>query len=168
VAISSVTASNWGANQPGFTWPEMEVLLVRAELLNPASVAITQGGDGDQARELEPEARVKVREIQLASAQALRAEALSLPDLRQAIERRMQLYRLHCGRRAPVLYVNVGGSTPSLGASLAILRQRSGFIRALPFDLSPDRGVIARFTEIGVPVLNLLNIRDLAFRWNIS
>jgi poly-gamma-glutamate system protein len=80
---------------------------------------------------------------------------------------RMRLYRMHSLPRGPVLFVNVGGSAASLGASLAILRQRSGFLRALPFDLSAQRGIVARFAERGVPVLNLLNIRDLAFRWGL-
>ena len=168
LAISSVTASNWGANQPGFTWPEIEVRLVQAGLFAPASVAVSIGGAGDRGEDLEPDARAQAAQIQLASARALQAEVLSPEDLRKAVGQRMRIYRLAGNRARPVLYVNVGGSTASLGASLAILRQRSGFLQALPFDLSSDRGVIAHFTEMGVPVLNLLNIRDLAFRWDIS
>jgi poly-gamma-glutamate system protein len=168
IAISSVTASNWGANQAGFTWPEIEARLVQAGLFTPASVAITLGGAEDRAEDLEADAQALASEIQRASALALRAEILMPRDLRQSIDQRLRIYRLHSSRHAPALYINVGGSTASLGTSLAILRQRSGFLRAMPFDLSSNRGVIARFAEMGVPVLNLLNIRDLAFRWNIS
>ena len=41
VAVSSVTASAWGATDPGFTWPEIEVLLAASKTITPASVAIS-------------------------------------------------------------------------------------------------------------------------------
>jgi poly-gamma-glutamate system protein len=66
-----------------------------------------------------------------------------------------------------VLYVNVGGTSASLGESPAVLNLKSGFIRPGPFDRSERRGVMARFAEQGVRVLTLLNIRDLAVRWGI-
>ena len=47
VAVSSVTASTFGATEPGFTVPEMEARLSGAGLLPRASVAISVGGDDD-------------------------------------------------------------------------------------------------------------------------
>ena len=79
----------------------------------------------------------------------------------------MAAYRRAANGRRIVLYVNVGGTAASLGSSDAVLRLRSGFLPALPFDRSEGRGVMARFAEQGVPVLTLLNIRDLAIRWGI-
>jgi len=55
-----------------------------------------------------------------------------------------------------------------MGRSPAILKQKTGFLPQRPWDISPDRGVMARFVERGVPVLTLLNIRDLAMRWRIA
>ena len=55
-----------------------------------------------------------------------------------------------------------------MGDSGAVLRLRSGFIPGRPFDLAPDRGVMARMAERGVPVLTLLNIQDLGARWGIG
>jgi len=49
-----------------------------------------------------------------------------------------------------------------------VLRLRSGFIPGVPFDFSPSRGLMARFAERGVPVLTLLNVRDLAVRWGVA
>jgi tetratricopeptide (TPR) repeat protein len=53
VAVSSVTASTWGANQPGFTWPEIEALLA-ADPRNPGyrnlqAAALGQLGEYDRA-----------------------------------------------------------------------------------------------------------------------
>jgi poly-gamma-glutamate system protein len=166
-AISSVTASTWGANQPGFTWPEMEVRVVRAGLLPRASIAITAGGEGDLALDLEPDARGQAWAIRDACARELGVPAMSPTDARDAIARRMAAYRRAANGRRIAMYVNVGGTAASLGASGAVLRLRSGFLPPLPFDRSDDRGVMARFAEQGVPILTLLNIRDLALRWGV-
>jgi poly-gamma-glutamate system protein len=166
-AVSSVTASTWGANQPGFTWPEIECRVVGSGLLPKASVAITSGGDDDNARELEPDARAAAGRIRDGSAGCLGAVALHPSDLRDAIRQRLSIYRRTAGGRPIALYINVGGTSASLGRSIAVLRLRSGFAPPVPFDRSEDRGVIARFAEGRVRILTLLNIRDLAIRWGV-
>lgn len=166
-AVSSVTASTWGANQPGFTWPEMEARIVRAGLLPRASVAVTAGGDADLAIGLDAEGRALARAIRDESARQLGVKVLEPANARDAVTRRMAAYRVAANGRRIAMYINVGGAGASLGDSAAVLRLRSGFIPALPFDRSDDRGVLARFTEQGVPALMLLNVRDLALRWGV-
>jgi poly-gamma-glutamate system protein len=166
-AVSSVTASTWGANQAGFTWPEMEVRVVRSGLLPRASVTITAGGKGDLALDLEPEGRAAAWTIRDACARELGVTPLAPATARDAIGQRMAIYRRAANGRRVALYVNVGGVAASLGESEAVLRLRSGFLPPLPFDRSEDRGVMARFAEQGVAVLTLLNIRDLALRWGV-
>jgi poly-gamma-glutamate system protein len=166
VAISSVTASTWGANQPGFTWPEMECRLAPA-IIPRASIAVTAGGDGDIARDLEFDGRRMAASIRDEAARCLGAAAFRPADFDDAIRQRMSAYRKAANGRPIVLYVNVGGTAASLGESSAVLNLKSGFIRPGPFDRSERRGVMARFAEQGVRVLTLLNIRDLAVRWGI-
>ena len=166
MAISSVTASTWGANQPGFTWPEMECLLAPA-IIPRASIAVTAGGDGDMARDLESDGRRMASSIRDDAARRLGAAALTPASVDDAIRQRMSAYRRAANGRAIVLYVNVGGTSASLGESPAVLGLRSGFLRPGPFDRSERRGVMARFAEQGVRVLTLLNIRDLAVRWGV-
>jgi poly-gamma-glutamate system protein len=168
ISVASVTASTWGANEAGFTWPEMESRLVRKGILEPVSVAISPGGAEDQALDLEPEGRLLMEEILKKAAADLGCEVLRSSSLEQGVDQRMELYdRLSAGRRL-ALYVNIGGGEISMGRSPAILRLRSGFIPQKLWDLSPGRGVMARFAERGVPVLTLLNVRDLALRWRIA
>ncbi len=167
VAVSSVTASSWGANQPGFTWPEMEARMVRAGITRRASVAVSMGGAGDRALDLEPDARALAQRLQQEAAAALEAVALVPATLSDSIDRRLALYQRSAGRRRIALYVNVGGTEPSLGRSAVILRLRSGLLPGVPFDFSPSRGLVARYAERGVPVLVLLNVRDLAVRWGV-
>ena len=168
VAVSSVTASTWGANQPGFTWPEMEALLVEAGELRRVSAAISPGGMADNLLDLEPEARALALRIQRTTAQRLSAACLNPAGLDEAVARRMAIYDDAARGRRIVLYANVGGSEVSLGSSAAVLRLRSGFLPDAPFDLGGGRGVMARFAERGIPVLSLLNIEELARRWSIE
>ncbi len=167
VTVSSVTASTWGANQPGFTWPEIECRVVRAGLLPRASAAITAGGDDDRGWGLEPDARDLAARIRDQAATCLGAAPLRPSGFRDAVGRRLALYRRAAGGRPIALYINVGGTAASLGRSPTVLRLRSGFVPAVSFDRSEDRGVMARFAEQHVRVLTLLNVRDLALRWGI-
>ena len=166
-AVSSVTASTWGATQPGFTWPEIEARLAREGIIRRASIAVSLGGARDVAADLEPDARALADSILVSSARALGAAALRPLSLDEAMAERMALFRRYARGRPIALYVNVGGTDVSLGTSDAVLRLKSGFLPGVKLDSSPRRGLIARFSEQGVPVLTLLNVRDLAMRWQI-
>lgn len=166
-AVSSVTASTWGANQPGFTWPEMEERLAAAGIIRPVSLAVTIGGSEDRGDDLDADGRSLAAGIMERAARELGAVALLPDDYQSAVERRLELYDLARAGRPVALYVNVGGTDPSLGRSAAVLRRGSGFLPGIPFDFSRERGIVARYAERGVPVLMLLNIRPLALDWGI-
>ena len=167
VAVSSVTASSWGANQPGFTWPEIEARLVKAGVIGQATIAVTAGGAGDRALDLDDEGRADADRIATAVGLRLGIPVLRPGSFEEAVARRLDAYRRAAGGRPIQLYANVGGTDASLGRSAAVLHLRNGFLPGVPFDFSRDRGVMARFAERGVRVLTLLNVRDLALRWNI-
>ncbi len=167
VAVSSVTASSWGANQPGFTWPEIEARLVEAGVVARSSIAISAGGAGDRALDLEPGGRAQAERIAAAVAAKLGVARLAPADFDDSIRQRLGLYARAAAGRPIRLYANVGGTEASLGRSATVLRLRNGFLPGVPFDFSPNRGVMARFAERGIPVLTLLNIRDLALRWGL-
>jgi len=165
--VSSVTASTYGANQSGFTWPEMEVLLSQGGYLEPVSVGVAAGGAEDTAADLEPEARSLAAEIARRSAKALGAGFIEPASLADAVGKRMSLYREAAKGKRMALYANIGGADASLGTSDAVIELSSGFLPPYPFDLSKERGVMAMMMEEGVPVMSLLNVRDLALRWGI-
>jgi poly-gamma-glutamate system protein len=167
IAVSSVTASTWGANQKGFTWPEMEVRLVEAGLITRATVAVTAGGGADAALDLEPEGRDMAVAIRDEAARRLEAPVLAPRSFSEAVELRLSSYRKAAKGRRLALYANVGGADASLGRSAAVLRLRSGFLPAVRFGPREDEGVMSRLAARGVPILMLLNVRDLALRWNV-
>jgi poly-gamma-glutamate system protein len=167
IAVSSVTASSWGASQPGFTWPEMEVRLVASRIIRPTTIAVSAGGADDLARDLEPDGRALALQIRDRVARELDVKVINTSRLEDTVRARLDAYQRAAANRRISAYVNVGGHLASLGESPAILRQRSGWLDRLPFDLSERRGVTARFVERGIPVLHLLNVRDLALRWGV-
>ncbi|MFA5851490.1 MAG: poly-gamma-glutamate system protein [Spirochaetales bacterium] len=167
VAISSVTASTHGANQPGFTWPEMEGILIAQGYIDAVSKGIAAGGAGDLAADLQPEGQALAKAIAKRSAATLGARLLVPENESDAVAKRVSLYRDIAKGVRIALYVNVGGTEASLGSSAAVLELSSGFLPAIPFDLSEKRGVMAMMMESGVPVLSLLNIRDLALKWGV-
>lgn len=167
IAVSSVTSSTWGANQPGFTWPEMEARLVDAGLIAPASVAVSTGGEDDRAADLEPDARVLAEQIGDRAAAALRAVRLRPSNYAQAVASRIELFDRVAGGHPIAVYVNIGGSQASMGRSLTVLKLKSGWLGRDSFNDGLDDGVMAHMAKRGVRVLHLLNIRDLAVRWGI-
>jgi poly-gamma-glutamate system protein len=167
IAVSSVTASSWGASDAGFTWPEIEVRLAHDGILIPVSVAISAGGDGDRALDLEEGGRRLAGTIAARCATALGAQLLEPMGFEEALRLRFDAYDAARGSRPLAAFINVGGTEASLGLSPAILRVKSGWLAPSPFDSSPRRGLVARMVERGVPVLHLLNVRDLALRWGV-
>jgi poly-gamma-glutamate system protein len=167
VAVSSVTSSTWGANQPGFTWPEMEARLVDAGLIATASVGVSTGGEDDRAADLEPDARVLAEQIGDRAAAALQAVRLRPSNYAEAVASRIELFDRVAGARPIAVYVNIGGTQASMGRSLTVLRLKSGWLARGAFDDGRDDGVMAIMAKRGVKVLHLLNIRDLAVRWGI-
>jgi poly-gamma-glutamate system protein len=167
VAVSSVTSSTWGANQPGFTWPEMEARLVNAGVIASASVGISTGGEDDRAADLSPDARRIADQITDRAAAALGAVRLRPSTYADAVAQRLELLDRAAGSRPITVYVNIGGSQASMGRSLTVLKLKSGWIAGGWGDGGPDSGVMAHMARRGVRVLHLLNIRDLAARWGI-
>ncbi len=167
VAVSSVTASSWGATDPGFTWPELEVRLDAAGVLRRATVAVSAGGDGDRALDLDEESRALARAIAARCAGQLRARLVEPADFESAIRTRLEAFDAARGGRPIAAFVNVGGTEAALGRSPAILTVQNGWLGNAPFDSSPGRGLVARMVEQGVPVLHILNVRGLAVRWGI-
>ncbi len=80
--------------------------------------------------------------------------------------RRMNLYRRYAGR--PVKsYINVGGGHASLGFYSSEGNFPTGIVRELDATAMKDRGVMAEMITEGVPVINLLRLRELALEYNL-
>jgi poly-gamma-glutamate system protein len=158
VIISSVGASSYGANIPGFTWLDMERHLHAEGRIPWLSSYASLGGIVETGGGLDGTG-VGVGEAAIArhGARYLREEGPR--DLLRDIERRQALY---FAPGPPKAFINVGGAITSLGwvAEAALLG--NGMLTSVPQGSNPKRGIIFRMVEAGVPVINLLNIERLA------
>lgn len=158
VVITSIGASMWGANDPQFTWLDMEAVLLQAGIFTTRSAAATHGGGNDMGRGLSPEGR---RLIEAAAARH-GVPLLEADNIEEAITRRMSFWAEAQRGHAYKLSVNVGGGVASLGSSHNRLLVPSG----LSFDLGEHnwarKGTMVLFAEQGVPVVHLLNVTRLA------
>ena len=161
IAIASVGASNYGANHPLFTWPDMELALLGdgwpARFLSRATA---MGGSGDMATGLEQGGRSMIR----AAMERRGVRQLLGTGLGDMAARRLDYFRTEAGRteRDISLYVNVGGASASTGFCPDWVELGHGFIDSLPDCPGGRRGVMHEMLDAGVPVLHLLNVRALA------
>ncbi len=162
--IVSLGASQWGANLPGFSWLDIEDVLYADGITPYRTIASSLGGADDVADDLTPAAR----QLLLERIEASSATLISEPDLSRNVDIRMSIYRDAAGDRPIVAFVNVGGSWVDLGTDASVLSLTPGVNESVP-DAPPARGgVIQAMARDGVPVIHLLNIKQLAQEYGLA
>jgi poly-gamma-glutamate system protein len=163
LVISSLGASQWGANVAEFTWLGMEECLRRAGLIDVVPIARSVGGEGDGGRDMDPSGRSALA----GEIRAGRAPFIQEPDLERNVARRMALYREHAGPRPIKAFINVGGSWANLGTDAEVLKLEPGLARDVFIPPPSRRGVIQAMAAAGVPVIHLLNVKGLCERYGL-
>lgn len=163
LVISSLGASEWGANVPGFTWLDMADCLRRAGLFAAGPVALAIGGEEDVGRGLDPEALGLLRAAIAASGLPLIDE----PDLRANVARRLALYDRAAAGRPIKAFVNIGGSWANIGTNAEVLKLRPGLLDDVFVPPPAERGVLQAMAVRKVPVIHLLNVKGLAERYGL-
>ncbi|MBN1824957.1 MAG: poly-gamma-glutamate system protein [Candidatus Eisenbacteria bacterium] len=160
IPITSIGASMWGANDPEFTWLDMEALLNDQGLLHTRSVAASMGGSNDRGRGLSPKGRNLLREaIERAGVPAI--DEATLDD---AIRRRVEIFDDNAEPRGIRAYVNIGGSSASIGTSMNGRLIRAGVNKTLPAYNWTQRGALHLLARRGIPVVHILRIETIAER----
>lgn len=158
IPITSVGASMWGANDPAFTYLDMEALLCDRGLMRTRSAAASLGGSNDRGRGLSPKGRELLRD-------AIERNGIPLihePTLEASIARRIEIFDREAGERGVRAYVNIGGSAASIGTSLngdLIPPGVNWTLRPLNWT---QRGVLHHYAKRRVPILHILNVESLA------
>lgn len=163
IIITSVGSSNWGANNPDFTWLDMERILFDAGILNSKSVAASIGGGLDRGRGLSPEGR------DLIYSAITRNNVLFINEeyLERSIEKRMSIYKEHAGNKPIKAFINVGGGIASLGSVENSQFIPTGLIESLPVKNYPSSGVLIKMADKKIPVIHLLNVTQLAEKYGL-
>ncbi|MCI9155483.1 MAG: poly-gamma-glutamate system protein [Lawsonibacter sp.] len=153
VYIASVGASTYGANQPELTFPDMVCRLHQEGLLEWAPSLITPGGDYDCGTEMDPELRKQV----LSRIRGYGVRIMEEPDFKQNLSARMERYEVE----GPIkCFIGVGGNISTLGLEDEDIP--CGVIPAGTIqDVSDRSGLLQLYNAQGLPVIYLLNIKEL-------
>lgn len=159
--IYSFGASMYGANIPEFTFVDMLAHLRTKALLPYRPLAVSLGGEHDRADGLfDPNSKA----VFLKLAQTAGVPLIQENELAESIRKRQQLYQQAAGGNPIACFVNIGGTSAGYGITTASLKFPNGLVLSFPSALpeSPVRGLIFDYAEQGIPVIHLLNIRELA------
>ena len=159
--ISSVGSSSYGANIPGFTWLEMEKYLYVSGILPYYATAVSYGGVVETGGGLDGTG-LDLAAMAAAKHGAPLLEEGDYQDVERSTLRRKAILDA-AGR--PACYINSGGGLTALGWLPEAARLENGLLSKIPASRNPDRGLIFRYMEEGVPVIHLLNIERLAERY---
>jgi poly-gamma-glutamate system protein len=157
IVVASASASEWGANEPGFMWLDMEKVLAEKKLFRIRATAASRGGIDDYGASMSPES------LELIDAAIARSgvERLDARSLSEGIDLRTELYSRKAGNRSIKAYINIGGGTASVGTHVGKKQFKPGLNREPPRGASVD-SVMLRFLRRGVPVIHLTAVEELA------
>lgn len=163
LVISSLGASEWGANIPGFNWTDMEDCLRAAGVLDIRPIARAVGGDEDVGRDMSPEGRALLESRIRESGVPFLEES----SLERNVASRMELYGEAAGTRPIKAFVNIGGSWANIGTNSEALKLRPGLTGDVFVPPPAERGVLQSMAAEKIPVIHLLNIKGLCERYGL-
>jgi poly-gamma-glutamate system protein len=155
IIITSVSSSMWGANYPQLTFLDMEGILIESGIFRSKTTAASLGGEDDVGRGLSPAGRESIEQ----AAFRKNVPLLDATNLDEIIERKMEKYS--AGGKVE-LFINVGETTTALAGAEA----DAGLIR--PHAIRTGKGLIAQFSRMGVPVINVLDVNALANAYGLA
>jgi|GEM_PF-638242 poly-gamma-glutamate system protein len=159
VIFSSLGASCFGANQGEATWIDMERWLIDYGGLKYSSRLVTPGGENDNGGGMVEEGLAMME----AAAARNGIELYRPTDLNDAIMTKTQIMT----EAGVDLIINIGGNQAALGTYPQASLIPTGYHFGLPPGDNPERGILARMAEQNIPYIHLLNIRDLASRYDM-
>ncbi len=167
IFVSSAGSSSWGANIPNFTWPDIERLLYDKGLIHSKSLLISLGGNNDIGAGLPEEGRNILRSSIKRNGYTL----LEVLPLQKSINIKYDTLWKRGGGKIKA-FINIGRSIASLGSheigeALGAGLNWPKVYSELSMNEYPVEGLVAKFLKNGVPVINLLHLRNLAKRYDL-
>jgi poly-gamma-glutamate system protein len=162
--ISSLGASQWGANHPQFHWLHMWQCLENSGLFTQPPLALSLGGEGDTGKDMEGSGRQLLWEDILESGFSFLHE----PDLVRNVTSRMEIYKKATRGKKIKAFINIGGSWSNMGGDSMVLGVKPGLNRIDKFPPPERRGVIYEMAALGIPVIHLLYVRGITQRYGLA
>ncbi|MFV9984998.1 MAG: poly-gamma-glutamate system protein [Francisella endosymbiont of Hyalomma asiaticum] len=187
--IFSAGASQFGANRPGFTWPDIYHNLVEKGIFDYDILGITLGGSHDNGYGMTPGAILKLND----AIKRNDYKVINIPyedATNTSIATRIKMYKEAIGADDKIkAYINVGGNMASIGlkhpqikssdvdikdnkkskkpstsnANESIIKLPSfptGVTKSLPPEYKTVNSVAVDFLKEGVPVINVRDINS--------
>ena len=155
--ISSIGASQWGANDPEMTWLDMERILFEQGYISSRSIAASIGGRNDRGRLLSPKGRELIRY----NIENNKLPLISGTGLEDNVNKRMEYFGAHNYKAV----VNIGGGVASLGTSFNLRLIKPGIVYRKDIEkISRGDGIegaVVKFSKQNIPLIHILNIQKL-------
>lgn len=161
--ISSLGASQWGANIPQFHWLEIQSCLREAGVFNTQPIAISLGGEKDTGMDMSPEGRA----LLLHEAAEWGGLFLEEPELSRNVQKRMNLYEEYAEEKEIKAFINIGGSWCNMGTDSEVLKLKPGLVRIKNVPPAERRGVMHEMVLRGIPIIHLLYVKGLSRRYRL-
>jgi poly-gamma-glutamate system protein len=159
VIVTSVGSAMWGANDPGYTWLDMEAVLRERGLFDFTSKAASIGGDEDIGRGLSPEGIALIEEAMVRNG-IPEIEELTLTE---SVRRRMSLFQ----ENEVTAYINIGRGAASLGPPEIAGLFKQGVTERFRRMETQWTGVILEMAMEGHPVANVSEVEETALRFSM-
>jgi len=163
IVITSVGSSNFGANDPFFTWLDMEDILYNSNIFHSKSVAASIGGGSDHGRGLSPNGR----DLIIDAIKRNNIEFINENYLEKSITRRLEIYEEASNGKPIKAFINIGGGIASLGNTINGKLIPPGLTEFLPMRNYPVRGVIIQMGQKEIPIIHLLNVSQLTEKYGL-
>ncbi|MBT7357915.1 MAG: poly-gamma-glutamate system protein [Candidatus Marinimicrobia bacterium] len=167
ISITSLGASQWGANHEDFTWLDMEQILFENKIISSRSIAASIGGRNDMGRLLSPQGRKLIMD----NIENHDMPLIRFKSLKDNIVERMNLFSSIMEISHFDAFVNVGGGVASLGTSFNHKLLKPGLVnRNDVLDISRPggiEGVLSHFAKENIPIIHILNIKKLTESLNL-
>jgi poly-gamma-glutamate system protein len=160
IIIASGSASQWGANVPGFAWMDIARHLREARILSLKAEAATLGGLDDRGVGLNEEGKRLIRQ----AAERAGIELMVPDSYEAAVAERIRVYNDGSGEAPIKAMVNVGGGMATTGPASVDHYFDSGLSRSAPSGAFRVPSVMGHFLREDVPVIHFSGIRSLATR----
>ena len=161
IYITSIGASNYGANNPDLTFPDMVIKLKENGLIESNGAAFSIGGTDDIGLYMDETAKSKI-------VNRLQSNGLNLinrSNYQDNLEKRQIIFekdgRIKC-------FVNVGGNTTSLGEGESSFYFGQGLLVSKSIPITKNSGLIEIYRNKGIPVIHLLNLRKLTSDYGLA
>ncbi|WP_300360563.1 poly-gamma-glutamate system protein [Fusobacterium sp.] len=158
IIVNTVGSSNYGGNIEEFDYLDMENYLYQKGLIKNKSIAYSFGGIDDIGKEFEISLKEKIKEKN----KKYNLKFFYNENVEKNIDERYEFYKKY-GEQKIKAFVNIGGNILSLGKTSNIIINKDVILNRTE-NKEIKTGLISKFFSNEIPILYLLNIREIALR----